>query len=551
MKNQKTKELTLQVKCHAPFDDYESHPFCQTFHLPHQNVRDVLSDEVDEWDSSCPVFIDAPTGLGKTTFIYEEILPRAAEQHKNVLILSNRTALSNQQKIHVMKKTCSPLEEMLTEKGVQAQDVFGSVGVITYHRLPKFLSIDENRKWCENLGYIICDEAHFFTSDSLFNCDVDRILKLVTSKFCTAIRIYLTATPWDVIHPICKAEQENYLDYSRTFLNAGNRFYTEPRHMIYYRFARNYDHLDLHFFQDFSEILPSINSADAEKWLIFVDNKEKAAKLRSEISVPLTYLDSESKGIREWNELIKNERFESKVLLSTAVIDCGVNINDPTLTNVVILSDSRVSMMQMAGRRRCQYGERVNIWVQDLSKQKLINRYQRYFTYLRLEDEYDNVMTDKDRQHFVNRIWHFEDATVRNLFTVMLHKVYKNGCAFVFITRMIRFYEKLLYGNTSFREEVEQWFEKESPNTDNEIDVFYKNHRDSILSEQDKDELRQIIARAYKRAGFTEAQPRRVTSLQHTALNNRLQELALPYEVQPINGGWKLVFLGLTECGEG
>ncbi len=36
------------------------------------------------------MLIEAQTGLGKTTFVYETLIPRALEQHKNVLIISNR-----------------------------------------------------------------------------------------------------------------------------------------------------------------------------------------------------------------------------------------------------------------------------------------------------------------------------------------------------------------------------------------------------------------------------------------------------------------------------
>ena len=547
------KTFSIQVKCHQEYDDYANQPpFCWQIKLPFTRITDALcdKDEIEEWESAYPTFIDAPTGMGKSTFVYKELLPRAAKKGKNVLLLSNRRAVSNQQKYKVMDEINSRFKETLTEKGVYEQDIFDYVGVITYHRLQGFLNNEENRNWIENIEYVVCDECHFFTSDSLFNSNCDRILKLITSRFCKAIRVYLTATPWDTIHRICEAEQENYLDFRRTCVDAKRPLYLDRRYMLYYHFDRSFDKYDLKFFEDFSDILPSINSESDDKWLIFIDNKGTAEKLKNEIKVPIAYLDAESKGVKVWNELIQNEKFDSKVLLTTSVIDCGVNIIDSRLTNIVILSDDRVSIMQMAGRKRFLNGDKVNLWIQDLPKQKLVSRYLRYIKYQELEYEFDSLVTDKEKQNFIYKLWQNEDETVRVLFTVKLHSIIKNRSAFVHITRAIRFYENILSGNTTFRDEVSRWFGKELVNTNDELAQFYKNHEYKVLTEEDKEDLRLIIAREYKKQGKTEAQPRRICSLQHTALNNRLQEARLPYEIQVVNGSWKFVYFGFSDNKE-
>ena len=542
---------TLKAKFHLPYEDYTNHhPFCQTIRLPNQSVRDALRDEIGGWDCRYPVLIDAPTGLGKTTFVYEELLPRAINKGKNILLISNRIALSVQQKLKILQLTNSPLQGMLTDKGIQAQEHFGSVAVTTYHRLISFLSDEDNRKWCDKLEYVVADEAHFFTSDSLFNNSCDTILKQITSRFCRAIRIYLTATPWDVIHRLAEAEQENYRNFEDTFAAPRNRMYMEKRFMLHYCFERNYDHCDLKFFQDFSELVPLINENSAEKWLIFIDNKEAAADLKKELHVPTVYLDSSRKGIQEWSELLLNEKFEAKVLISTSVLDCGINICDPELKNIVIVSDNRTSIMQMAGRKRCEKGESITVWVQELSGQKIASRYKCYVAALQLEQKFDSVSSDKGMQILVNQLWNSKDDAVRSLFSVMLHSVHKNRCAFVYIRRMARFFEIILNNQTTFQNEVEDWFGKKHPAPVSEIDSFYEQHKYTDLTEEEKANLRKIIARAYKNSGRTEAQPRR-DNLQHTALNNRLREMELPYEIQPKNGKWQLNYIEPNSIGGG
>lgn len=323
--------------------------------------------------------------------------------------------------------------------------------------------------------------------------------------------------------------------------------------MVYYLFQRDYNHVNLLFFDNMVEIVQRINNSGDEKWLVFVDNKEKAQDLKEELQVSVTYLDAESKdkGVQEWGDLIRTEAFKSQVLLTTSVLDCGVNIKDPKLRNIVVVSDNRVATMQMAGRKRCENGKTVNVWVQEPSKLNLSVRAVRTANYLDLEQQFDSICMEERKRKFVNLIWNHEDDGVRSLFTLTLHNVYKSECGFVYQHRMHRFYRQLLDGEILFREAVESWFEKESAPTESELDQFFQEHRDENLEEEAQDELRKIICRAYKRAGYTEAQPKRTGVLKHTALNNRLQELNLPYEIEADGTVWKLLFIGTQEEQEG
>ncbi len=66
--------------------------------FPFMYVSKAIGEEYKEWKNGDFVFIDAPTGTGKTTFIYEKIIVKALEDNVNVLLVSNRIALSMQQK---------------------------------------------------------------------------------------------------------------------------------------------------------------------------------------------------------------------------------------------------------------------------------------------------------------------------------------------------------------------------------------------------------------------------------------------------------------------
>lgn len=62
-----------------------------------RSVQKAIGDEFQLWSADTPVFIEAPTGTGKTSFVYNSIIPYALSQEKTVLLVSNRIALNEQQ----------------------------------------------------------------------------------------------------------------------------------------------------------------------------------------------------------------------------------------------------------------------------------------------------------------------------------------------------------------------------------------------------------------------------------------------------------------------
>ena len=55
---------------------------------------------------------------------------------------------------------------------------------------------------------------------------------------------------------------------------------------------------------------------------------------------------------KEYRNIIKNERFDTQVLIATKVLDHGININDPNVKHIVIKTYNPTSFLQMLGRRR-------------------------------------------------------------------------------------------------------------------------------------------------------------------------------------------------------
>lgn len=114
-------------------------------------IAESIGNQYMEWNALDPVFIDAPTGTRKTTFVYEKIIPDAIGQGRTVLLVSNRIAVSAQQKrkiFELLKRydpdSVSHITESPDKEIVDKLAFFGSVCVTTYQGLHGLLHSTED-----------------------------------------------------------------------------------------------------------------------------------------------------------------------------------------------------------------------------------------------------------------------------------------------------------------------------------------------------------------------------------------------------------------------
>ena len=120
-------------------------------------ISDYLKDRMKTWGKR-KVFISAPTGSGKTTFVLDEYLTMLANEadvhHKKVLILCNRSLLKRQYESELIARF-STYEEMRQ-----------CVSVLTYQSF--YIEIKNKRKLSgvfDEYKAVVCDEVHFFYAD--------------------------------------------------------------------------------------------------------------------------------------------------------------------------------------------------------------------------------------------------------------------------------------------------------------------------------------------------------------------------------------------------
>lgn len=386
--------------------------------MEHPSVIASIGKQYLHWHPKHPVFIDAPTGSGKTTFVYKELIQTALSQNQNILLVSNRIALCLQQKeaLIALLQEIDPCLVKHIPKDLNSEEskefaFIGSVCITTYQGL--FSTINKAPSeidlptWLNNLQYAVFDEVHFLYSDAMFNSSCGFLLRKIPVVFSHVIRIYMTATSWEVINPIFDAEcnyRQTYHTLNLSFAESllANRSVPNPQnyclHRYFYYYHRNADYSSyrLHFFDD-SQYQPTIGPRDyAEKrirkqyllsllklmspspsphnkWLIFVDKKKSGDALHEVFThndISSAYIDSKTKKpLSAWNKLVKENRIDQSVLIATSVLECGVNIIDPAVKNIAILCTDRTSFIQHIGRKRRAPDETIDLWVWIPSKE--------------------------------------------------------------------------------------------------------------------------------------------------------------------------------------
>ena len=519
----------MNVRIASEYDDPLKPKGYRTFRCDTDSIKEALEEEVPYWRYWKAILIDAPPGRGKTSFVYEVLIPLAIKMNRNVLLVANRNALSLQMKLDVMELIGSPLRDRLTDLGIRETDIFGSVGIASYHSLPRFLNDPENEDWLDNVEYVVADECHYFASDSSFNDLTEWHLKLITKHFKRAIRVYMTGTSWDVLRPIADAEMAIKYDKERAC-----KVHLD-REIIRYHWEQDHSHVDLRFFRDLEEIKQLILGNPNEKYMIFVDSRDSGRALADALGKDrATYLDAESKGTKEMTKLLKEQTFDRQVLVTTKVLDCGINLWDNRLRHIVTVTDDRVSMLQMLGRKRRKPGERVNLYVCDMDLKLIAKRYRDGQELLAALREYQEGDTEVHHQ-MARSCWRSEDRKYRIYFRITDWSIVPNEVAFWELRRKDYFYRKLLEGHTTFRGEVCKWLGKtQEPEKapDEELTAFFEDHLGQELNEEEIVTVRKLIVKTAVAKGYLEPQPTRVATLGQEALNNRLSKVESPYRFE-------------------
>lgn len=335
-----------------------------------EDYKNWLPRGVERHQKASRIFIESPTGTGKSSFILDKLFPFAAESNYNVLYLANRSALNQQIKNAAARKLEVKGKIKKDEATFYLPGSFCCLTVINYQAIS--LNPMALKMFLSDYTYIVFDEAHFFVEDSLFNAKTGLLLKSVLNESPDAVWIFLSATldgSEDLLLTAADKIQPNNL------IDANLNKVVFRDHCIVYK--NNYQSAVYtpSFFRGIDDLMPVINRTAGEKWLIFISSIQRGKALQQRIEKETgrkaVFLSSENKAGKRWEMLSAEERYDEDVLIATKVLDNGVNIRDEDVRHIVIPFCDRTEFMQMLGRRRTHEGERVCFYVEVPTIQKI------------------------------------------------------------------------------------------------------------------------------------------------------------------------------------
>lgn len=388
-----------------------------------RTVSELIGDGYLDWKPGIPYVLSSQTGRGKTTFVMTQLLKHAAAQDKYVLYICNRKSLYSQVEQIIsnmtqeLKNTFSLTEEESTHLVIQTYQHY-EAGMVNPFGLSKVLYIifDE--------AHYFLEDASFNSATNLWTNWIKNYYKTRVNTE-SPICIFMTATPeplmcflaaidgkkpfsagtffgilwstywrlyymkseverakrdfgptWEKDIEIARPEVVKYpreISDTDVYSN-GKTFIKDALHLINNNVEEinddpDYDYVEVYYFREFNELVNTICQND-EKWLVFINNSVKGQKIDQKLNAlgieaafVASSLRNEAAVREQLKQLETKQSFSCKVLITTSVLDCGINILDDAVHNIVIFEAEKTTFLQMLGRVRIRGDRKIRLFI--------------------------------------------------------------------------------------------------------------------------------------------------------------------------------------------
>ncbi len=365
-------------------------------------VSDVLTMKIwQSWRAGEQVFISAGTGRGKNTFIKNELLKHCGNQ--KVVIFENRQSLMQQQIIDIISEI-DP--EVLKYNDISKDNmvIFGAyknIMIISYQCAALKCMLQDSRflNFCLQARYLIFDEAHYILDDANFNKGISFFAQTFLGKsFPNATKIFMSGTMkeiYEYVQMISKFSKEPVdIIENKEYLKSGNlnspynvikAYENNAKFNYVFSLPTDYSYIQPYKYKTIDDICSQIAQTPIdEKWLIFVKSINEGVMLKLCLqgicNNSVYFLNAENKTDDEnaeiYNQLIRECRFDCRVLIATTVIYNGINVKDDNVKHIVVPFAPMSVVKQLLGRKRMSENETVKVYFPDVSCKNVKKRYR-------------------------------------------------------------------------------------------------------------------------------------------------------------------------------
>ena len=519
-------------------------------------LKNKIWNEYKLWEGG-EVFIESQTGSGKTTFVLDVLVPYAMEKGKEVLFLSNRYLLKEQIKAKVAREQGIPMEEV---EAIRDVEEFDGITVMTYQKLQKKCQYYDVLLYTEQIRkryfFVVFDEAHYFLQDATFNPLILYLLQFV--RVYVGTEIFLSATMGELPEFLMDwkySDKINWYNLSdRPYLSLyeickNSSIIAGLQYWIWsYKFPENVCQCEITIFKDLEELIPLINQENEEKWMIFMGNKLKMEEYKKLIKAPCDLLTADNARQNEMTKLIDEirleERFHKKVLLTTKILDNGINIKDRKVKNIVIDTDCKTEFLQMLGRKRILDGDdKFSLFIPQKS-----SSYFSGLLKLRVDPALDFLKSEHTTSELLRYIHDKEIwKLISNFYTEYQGKLLYNPAGKFKLEMEKGFYERMIgemkNDPWAFAKEQMNWLHM-GEDFSEEMSITYQNYKRYIceisdfikkyegvkISKSEQEEFRELLANELEIRGIFIVKKGRIPG--KNAINNFLESEEIRYRIR-------------------
>lgn len=290
----------------------------------------IGEQDFKQWEEQNSIInISAGTGAGKSTLIKKDLYDYCVQSRgrKRILMLLHR------------KDTMKQFKKELENNGITDSTI----------TIDLYQNIEKQRKFLNKYTFIVCDEFHYFLTDSSINNYTDISLEKLFN--CDKTKIVMSATGKEALEYIKSISKSKVITYRQ-----------EPD----YNFINK-----LSFFKAEETIYDILDKVEG-KTIVFYNNCQKLYDLYKVYESKSMFLCSSN--AKPYNKYVDNDkrealleekRFNEDILFTTSCMDAGLDILDPQVKNIVIANVTDIIVIkQMLGRKRIQNGEKINVYIQ-------------------------------------------------------------------------------------------------------------------------------------------------------------------------------------------
>ena len=305
-------------------------------------VSDLIKlEDIKQWNLKDVITITAGCGTGKSYFIKNVLYDYAKENEYKILFLVHRSNCKNQFE-----------EEIISDNKTDVIDI------TTYQSIESTI-LSKKEIDLDKYTYIIADEYQYFCDDATFNKNSDVSLNEILNS--NTIKIFMSATDGLI---------KNYLKMKKKIEVTE---YEVPSTFDFIRSLSFFDKQDT-MFEIAEECLEN-----NDKCIFFIQSAKLAYELYSKFKNNAIFNCSKSnkeyyKHVDEQAimDILKNQKFDKNMLITTCAMDAGVNILDLELSHIICDVFDVNTLLQCIGRKRIvQEGDGFHLYIKSISNKQL------------------------------------------------------------------------------------------------------------------------------------------------------------------------------------